>query len=114
MADIDFMKLAIYCQNEYKENKLKVQPDDLLVFLNKANSYTYYIEHKNKMIFHRSKEQSYCGLNNQPNSKYVFGKNRDIPESFINDLKKEGIKLYILSKASVPNSASSFSFNCSP
>ena len=84
------MKIYIISNVEYpQENKLKVQPDDLLIFLNKANSYIYYNEHKNKIIFHRAKEQSYCGLINYPNSKYVFGKNRDIPESFINDLKKD-------------------------
>ena len=83
------MKIYIISNVEYPfENKLQVQPDDLLVFLNTAKSYIYYLEHKNKIVFHRSKEMSYRCTVPTLNNKYVFGPNRDIPDSFIKDLKK--------------------------
>ena len=96
------MKIYIISNVEYPfENKLQVQADDLLVFLNKAHSYIYYIEHKNKIVFHRSKQQSYCSMIPMLNNKYVFGKNSDIPSEFINNLKAEYDWNYQIQKGKV-------------
>lgn len=74
-----------------EEKKLSPAKGDLLVFLNKASSIDYYKDHKNKMVIHRMKEESYGSCIPGIRNMYIFGdKNSDrIPPTFIQNLKKE-------------------------
>lgn len=42
-----------------QQNRLKPQPQDLLVFINKAKSINYYKQHKNKLVIHRKQKEHY-------------------------------------------------------
>lgn len=81
-------KIYIISNVEYPiQNRLMVEQDDLLVFLNTAKSIRYYNEHKNKIVFHRSPEESYGEVVEGCDNFYVFGQNREIPDTFIKQLK---------------------------
>ena len=41
------------------KNRIDPDPEDLLVFLNKANSFNYYPKHERKLVFHRSPKRTY-------------------------------------------------------
>lgn len=41
------------------KNALKPDPQDILVFLNKAATYNYYLAHKRKIVIHRSPKRDY-------------------------------------------------------
>lgn len=82
------MKIYIISNVQYAEaDKLQVQENDLLVFLNKARSLSYYSQHKNKIVFHRSIQESYGSVFENIENKYVFGKDKSIPDDFISHLK---------------------------
>lgn len=56
-----------------EEAKLKPNPDDLLVFINKAKSIHYYTEHKNKEVYHRFDKPEYGEVVPDVPNYYVFG-----------------------------------------
>lgn len=78
----------------YSRKKLvPAGPDDLLIFLNKAQSLEWYAEHPNRAIFHRSPEKSY-GTDEDKSVYhfYCFPKGEDvqyIPPIVIKELKSE-------------------------
>lgn len=54
-------------------NKIRPEPDDLLVFINTARSLPYYREHKNKVVFHRREGDKYGKSNNNAKDYYLYG-----------------------------------------
>lgn len=71
-----------------EENRLSVDDDDLLVFLNNANSLDYYGTHENRVVYHRSPNKSYGEERLCVKNRYVFGAgNLSIPDGFIKNLK---------------------------
>lgn len=86
------MMIYIFSNVEYPESrKLTPQKEDLLVFLNKAASISYYKDHAKKMVIHRMNEASYGSFIPGVRNMVVFGdKNSDrIPPAFIQKLKKD-------------------------
>ena len=84
--------IYIFSNVEYpEERKISPAKGDLLVFLNKATSISYYKNHARKMVIHRMKEDSYGSFIPGIRNMVVFGdKNSDrIPPAFIQKLKKE-------------------------
>ena len=76
---------------EYPEsNKITPQKDDLLVFLNKARSISYYKDHENKIIFRRKPDSDYGSGFEGTKSYFVFDGPSDvtIPSAFITELKQ--------------------------
>ena len=69
-------------------NRLSVDKDDLLVFLNKASSLDYYDDHENRVVYHRSPLESYGAERLCVKNRYVFGADKlGIPNDFIKKLK---------------------------
>ena len=70
------------------ENRLSVDNDDLLVFLNKASSIDYYDDHENRVVYHRCPEDAYGAERLCVKNRYVFGAGKlSIPSDFIKKLK---------------------------
>lgn len=73
------------------ERRIYPTDNDILVFLNKAKSISYYSDFKNKIVFHRSPKDSYgdtvAGIENY----YCFDgpKDKTISKDFVKLLKKE-------------------------
>lgn len=71
------------------ERKLKVNPNDILVFLNKAASAQYYESNDVlKFAFHRSPKDNYGEVIKGCINKYVFGHPDKIPKQFLDSLKQ--------------------------
>lgn len=71
------------------DRRMNVNPGDLLVFLNKASSIDYYSDHENKVVYHRSPNESYGPERLCVKNRYVFGAGElGIPDGFIEELKK--------------------------
>ena len=71
------------------DRRINVNPGDLLVFLNKASSIDYYSDHENKVVYHRSPNESYGPERLCVKNRYVFGAGElGIPDGFIKELKK--------------------------
>ena len=84
--------IYIFSNVEYPEER-KISPGkgDLLIFLNKAASISYYKDHPRKMVIRRMNEDSYGSVVPGIRNMVVFGdKSSDrIPPGFIQKLKKE-------------------------
>lgn len=69
------------------KNRLSVDKDDLLVFLNKASSLDYYDDHENRVVYHRCPEDAYGEERLCVKNRYMFGAGKlSIPNEFIKKL----------------------------
>ncbi len=83
-------KVYIFSNVKYPEkNKIQPSENDLLVFLNKAETIDFYADHKWKIVFHRDlKEDKYGKFRRGCRNSYVFNHPDSIPRAFIDNLKK--------------------------
>ncbi len=83
-------KVYIFSNVKYPEkNKIQPSENDLLVFLNKAETIDFYPDHKRKIVFHRDpKEDKYGKFRRGCRNSYVFSHPDSIPRAFIESLKK--------------------------
>ena len=83
-------KVYIFSNVKYPEkNKIQPAENDLLVFLNKAETIDFYADHKRKIVFHRApKEDKYGQIRRGCRNSYVFDHPDRIPKEFIEYLKK--------------------------
>ncbi|MBO4304856.1 MAG: hypothetical protein J6A21_09760 [Lentisphaeria bacterium] len=70
-----------------EENKLHPEKEDLLVFLNKAESVHYYKDHSSKIVYHRSPKTDYGTHVPGCVNFYVFEGTGSLPKDFIKELK---------------------------
>ena len=85
-----------------EENRLSPEPNDLLVFLNKAASYEYYADHENKLIIRRMTHPQYGA--DIPEAKTLFIFNDENPSlAMPKDTYKRIFDAY---KQAAPESAS--------
>ena len=85
-------KVYIFSNVAYeKEKRLCVDRDDLLVFLNKAASISYYEGHPNRAVYHRFPEESYGTFRADVPNFYVWGNHgrNQIDPAFIRDLRSK-------------------------
>lgn len=83
-------KIYIFSNVQYPEkNKITPDPEDLLIFLNKATTIGYYADHKRKIVYHRSPKEDYGRRIDGIRNFYVFngGPVSGIPRDFIKELK---------------------------
>ena len=82
--------IYVFTNVEYPESR-KIHPEreDLLVFLNKAATISYYRGHKKKMVIRRAEDPSYGEAVPGVRNMVVFGdeKSDRIPQGFIRKLK---------------------------
>ena len=69
-----------------EKNKLNINKDDLLVFINKSISADYYKQHENKMQIKRFQDGDYGLDRDDMETLYALGKNAHIPKSFVKKL----------------------------
>ena len=83
-------KIYVFSNVKYPEkNKIKPAENDLLVFLNIAETIDFYADHKRKIVFHRDpKEDKYGKFRRGCRNSYVFNHPDSIPRAFIDNLKK--------------------------
>ena len=82
-------KVYIFSNVKYPEkNKIKPSENDILVFLNKAETINFYPDHKKKMVYHRAPQPEYGEFRKNAINRYVFGHPDCIPRKFIDHLKE--------------------------
>ncbi|MBE6371246.1 MAG: hypothetical protein E7055_04145 [Lentisphaerae bacterium] len=97
-------KIFVFSNVKYpEENKLTPAENDILIFLNKADSIKYYSDHIRKMVYHRSPEESYGKRIPGCINRYVFKHPESIPGKFIDELKKTYDWNYEIEEEQEPN-----------
>lgn len=84
--------IYVFSNVEYpEENRIHPNKEDLLVFVNKANSITYYKDHINKIIFRRMPKPEYGEGYEGVESFFAFEgpKDHTIPKDIMDKIKKE-------------------------
>ena len=83
-------KIYVFSNVKYPEkNKIHPAENDILVFLNKAETINFYPDHKKKIVYHRAPQPEYGELRKDAMNKYVFGHPESIPRKFIDYLKEK-------------------------
>lgn len=83
-------KVYVFSNVRYpEENKITPGSDDVLVFLNKAFSASYYADFPHRILYRRSPNEEYGKPIPGCENRTVFGGGpNDIPKKFINELKR--------------------------
>lgn len=90
MRELEKWKIYVFSNVKYPEkNRLDVNRNDLLIFLNKAETIAFYKDHPRKIVYHRSPKDSYGKKVPGCKNFYVFDDPEKIPADFIDGLKKE-------------------------
>lgn len=99
---------------QYPQSRLvPAGPEDLLIFLNKANSLSWYTSHQHKAVFHRSPEESYGNeADKSAEHFYCFkGKGGDvprIPDATIKEIKSSYDWNYEIEEGKVKSATTGF------